>query len=69
VRFGNDGLEFQLLFWIADPGNGQLNVKSDVNLAILKGLREREIEIPYPQRVVHLRPVPPATSSATEATG
>jgi small-conductance mechanosensitive channel len=69
VRFGSDGLEFQLLFWIADPGNGQVNVKSDINLAILKGLRERGIEIPYPQRVVHLRRAPPATSSATEATG
>jgi small-conductance mechanosensitive channel len=54
ARFGPDGLEFSLLFWIEDPANGQLNVKSDVNLAVLKGLREAGVEIPYPQRVVRV---------------
>jgi small-conductance mechanosensitive channel len=63
ARLGADGLEFSVLFWIADPQNGQLAVRSDVNLRILKGLREAGIEIPFPQRVVHL------TSSATEARG
>ena len=55
VRLGADGLEFQLLFWINDPEGGQLNVRSDVNLAVLKALRGAGIEIPYPQRVVHLQ--------------
>ncbi len=55
VKFGADGLEFSLNFWIDDPNNGQLNVRSDVNLRILKGLREAGIDIPYPQRVVHLQ--------------
>ncbi|MBK0392740.1 mechanosensitive ion channel family protein [Ramlibacter algicola] len=54
LKFGADGLEFALYFWIADPGNGQNNVRSDVNLAILKGLREAGIDIPYPQRVVRV---------------
>jgi small-conductance mechanosensitive channel len=63
VKFGADGLEFTLLFWIDDPQNGQMNVRSEVNLRILKGLRDAAIDIPYPQRVVHLvepasRPVP-----------
>lgn len=57
VAFGADGLEFTLLFWIEDPQNGQMNVKSEVNLTILKGLREAGIEIPYPQRVVHMKGV------------
>lgn len=55
--FGADGLEFTLGYWIRDPENGQLNLRSDINLAILRGLRENGIEIPYPQRVVHTRPV------------
>jgi small-conductance mechanosensitive channel len=55
ARLGADGLEFKLLFWIADPQLGQLNVRSDVNLRILKGLRAAGIEIPFPQRVVQLR--------------
>jgi small-conductance mechanosensitive channel len=59
ARLGADGLEFTLLFWIADPANGQLNVRSDVNLRILRGLRAAGIEIPFPQRVVHIK-VPPA---------
>jgi len=68
VKFGADGLEFTLQFWIADPHNGQMNVRSDVNLRILKGLREAGVEIPYPQRVVQVRGDPPI-SSATAATG
>jgi small-conductance mechanosensitive channel len=54
VKFGADGLEFKVQFWIADPQNGQLPVQSEVNLRILKGLRAAGIDIPYPQRVVHM---------------
>jgi small-conductance mechanosensitive channel len=55
ARFGPDGLEFSLLFWIADPSNGQLNVRSEINLRVLKEFRAAGIDIPYPQRVVHIR--------------
>jgi small-conductance mechanosensitive channel len=58
--FGADGLEFTLGYWIADPENGQLNLRSDVNMAILRSLREHGIEIPYPQRVLHLKRSPEA---------
>lgn len=63
ARLGADGLEFSLLFWIADPANGQLNVRSEINLRLLKGLREAGIDIPYPQHVVHLKP--PVGGAAT----
>ncbi|MES2482375.1 MAG: mechanosensitive ion channel domain-containing protein, partial [Pseudomonadota bacterium] len=63
-RFGADGLEFTVTYWIADPQNGQLNVRSDVNIAILRGLRAAGVEIPFPQRVVHLPPPPPAAPAA-----
>lgn len=53
--FGADGLEFTVVYWIDDPQNGQLNLKSDINRAILKALQARGIEIPYPQRVLHQR--------------
>jgi small-conductance mechanosensitive channel len=53
AQFAADGLEFSLCFWINDPENGQLNVKSEVHIAILAELRAAKIEIPYPQRVVH----------------
>ncbi len=53
--FGADGLEFTVGYWIADPENGSLNLKSLINLDILRLLRENRIEIPFPQRVVHTR--------------
>jgi small-conductance mechanosensitive channel len=56
-NFGADGLEFTVGYWIADPENGSLNLKSLVNLDILKSLREHQVEIPYPQRVVHTKAV------------
>lgn len=51
-NFAADGLELTIGFWIADPENGQGNVRSEVNLAILKLFEELEIEIPFPQRVL-----------------
>ena len=53
TSFGADGLEFTLNYWMTDPENGQQNLRSRVNIAILKSLREHGIEIPYPQRVIH----------------
>ncbi|MCG2593819.1 mechanosensitive ion channel [Ramlibacter sp. XY19] len=62
AKFGADGLEFQLLYWIDDPQNGQLNVRSDVNVRVLQALRDAGIDIPFPQRVVHLRRSAPPPS-------
>jgi small-conductance mechanosensitive channel len=53
TNFAPDGLEFTLNYWIADPENGQQNLRSLVNMAVLAALREHAIEIPYPQRVLH----------------
>jgi small-conductance mechanosensitive channel len=55
--FGTDGLEVTVGYWMADPENGSLNLKSLINLDILKALRDNHIEIPFPQRVVHTRAV------------
>ncbi|MFZ3140494.1 mechanosensitive ion channel family protein [Polaromonas sp.] len=63
TNFGADGLEFTLNYWIDDPENGFQNVRSLINLAILKSLREHHIDIPYPQRVIHTRPGPTARAS------
>jgi small-conductance mechanosensitive channel len=64
VKFGADGLEFSLFFWIDDPANGQLNVKSEINLRVLESLRAAGIDIPYPQRVVHVLPEVPAPAAS-----
>ena len=56
--FGADGLEFTLGYWIDDPENGQLGLRSDINLAVLASLRSNGVEIPFPQRVVHMKSNP-----------
>ncbi len=54
AAFGADGMDLNMHFWIGDPENGQGAVKSEVNLAVLDVLNAEGIEIPYPQRVMHM---------------
>ena len=65
TNFGPDGLEFTLNYWMIDPENGQANLRSLINLRILAALREHGIDIPYPQRMVHL-PVKAALEAAVQ---
>jgi small-conductance mechanosensitive channel len=65
AAFGPDGLDMTVVFWISDPENGNLGVRSAVNLALLALFEAEGVEIPYPQRVVHWAvphtpPAPPA---------
>lgn len=53
VGFGDSALNFELLVWIAQP-NLQIIIKSDLYFAIEASLRKYEIEIPFPQRDVHI---------------
>ncbi|WP_341890267.1 mechanosensitive ion channel domain-containing protein [Variovorax sp. YR752] len=53
AEFAADGMNLNVLFWIADPENGQGNVRSDVNLAVLELFARENVEIPFPQRVMH----------------
>jgi len=50
--FAADGLELTVAYWIGDPHNGEGNVRSAVNLALLRTLNVAGVEIPFPQRVV-----------------
>ncbi len=54
AAFGDSGVDFELRFWIGDPENGLMQVKSDINLAIWKAFKAAGIEIPFPQREVRL---------------
>jgi small-conductance mechanosensitive channel len=54
VKFGTNGLDLEVGFWIADPQNGRMGVTSDVNRAIWKVLQERDIELPSPQRDIRI---------------
>ena len=54
VNFGDSSLDFQLLIWVSEPSH-QAFIQSDLFFHIEKLLREREIEIPFPQRDIQLR--------------
>jgi small-conductance mechanosensitive channel len=58
ATFGADGMDLSVLFWIADPENGQGNVRSEVNLVVLDLLNRERVEIPFPQRVMYHRGEP-----------
>jgi small-conductance mechanosensitive channel len=55
LGFGADGLDLEVGFWINDPEAGRLGVQSDVAQKIYAAFRASAIEIPFPQREVHLR--------------
>jgi len=44
-----------LRFWIEDPINGVTNIKGEVFLGLWDAFNEKRIEIPMPQREVHIR--------------
>ncbi|HEX4047591.1 MAG TPA: mechanosensitive ion channel domain-containing protein, partial [Elusimicrobiota bacterium] len=54
LEFGGSSLNFEILIWIVDPWI-QFRVKSDTYFALERAFRQGNIEVPFPQRVVHLR--------------
>ncbi len=53
VSFGDSSLNFQLLFW--SKNKFRINqVKSDINKEILRLFNENNIQIPFPQRDIHI---------------
>jgi small-conductance mechanosensitive channel len=53
-EFADNGILLELAVWIRDPSEGQNNLRSDVNWAIWRRFKAAGIEIPFPQRVVHM---------------
>lgn len=53
-NFGDNSIEMELRLWIRDPENGIANVSSAVRMAIWDAFKANGIEIPFPQRVVHM---------------
>ena len=58
VEFGDSSINFDLRFWINDPANGISNVRSDVMMAVWEMLQEAGIEVPFPQRDLHIKSAP-----------
>ena len=52
--FGESSLNFSLLVWIANPRE-DMRIASRLRFAIDNGFRQAGIEIPFPQRDVHIK--------------
>ena len=52
-NFGDSALQFELLVWVAQPSR-QFIIKSDLHFALAEALRQHDIEIPFPQRTLHV---------------
>ena len=67
--FGDSSIDFAILAWIDDPVNGVANVKGQVLLRLWYKLREAGMEIPFPQRDLHLRADEPVSVRIVPDTG
>jgi len=66
--FGDSALNFELHFWVMQENN-PLQITSEVALAAMQMLEEAGIEIPFPQRDLHVRSVDPAAAELLQADG
>lgn len=66
--FGDSAVNMLLRFWIQDPADGVTNIKGDVLLGLWDAFHEHRIEIPFPQRELHIRDLP-APAGVYEDTG
>ncbi len=54
MAFADSGINLEVVFWVEDPTAGTQQLRSDINLAIWRGLQDAGIEIPFPQREVRV---------------
>lgn len=52
--FGDSSLKFELRVWVRELWENDI-IKSDLRFAVDKAFRENEIQIPFPQRDLHLK--------------
>lgn len=54
TRFGADGLDLEVRFWVSDPEKGGPPIVSEVNRTIWKLLQSLKVNVPYPQRELRI---------------
>jgi small-conductance mechanosensitive channel len=55
LGFGDSSLDFELAVWTVDMAHNPIRFRSDLFFAIERILRENGVEVPFPQRDLHLR--------------
>jgi potassium efflux system protein len=76
IGFGDSALNFEVRFW-SERQDNWFQLKSDVTVGVARALKEAGIEIPFPQRDLHLRtvdasilnpPIPPLAAAIATKT-
>jgi len=62
--FGDSSIDLELLCWIKRPADRGL-VLHNLNYRLIKRFREENIEIPFPQRDLHVRDMPAGTDTSS----
>ena len=60
MGFGDSSWNMRLWAWVGEP-QGRRRIQSEIHCAIIKNFRQHHVEIPFPQRDLHVRsplPVP-----------
>ena len=55
TTFGESSLDFELAVWTSEMAQSPRRFISNINFAIDQKFREHDIEIPFPQRDLHVR--------------
>ncbi len=55
--FGANSVNLEIRFWVDDPEHGRANIISEVLLTVWDKFHEHDINIPFPQRDLHIRSV------------
>jgi small-conductance mechanosensitive channel len=66
TAFGESSLDFTLLCWTSDLIHRPGMLESRLRFRVHEALTARKIEIPYPQRDLHIRSAPPALENLME---
>lgn len=62
IGFGDSSVDFDIRIWLDDPMDGVANVTSDILFNVWDLFQANGIEIPFPQRDVHVKSLPPITA-------
>ena len=65
--FGDNSVDHEILVWVADPEAGVGNVQSEILNRLWHLFAENGIEIPFPQRDIHIRSLPAQPKSPSTA--
>ena len=68
MGFGDSSFDLEIRYWVRDPQNGLSNLKSEILLTVWDRFNANDIQIPFPQRDLHVKSVSPeARAAAMEA--